>query len=138
MTSTTTDLDAEMRSAFEGNFIDATDLGGKDLTVTIDGIVAPKKEKDATGKLIDKTIISFKGAKKRMIANKTNVKILAMLFGNKASDWLGKPVTLTTRYLAEAFGQRNVPVVRVKCDTDKLTFGMRKKYGTAAPNSEGR
>lgn len=133
MTSSSTDLDADMRAAFEGNFLDASDLGGKEITVTIEGIVAPKKEKDATGKMIDKTIISFKGAKKRFIANKTNAKCLSMLFGTKASLWIGKEVTLTTRFLAEAFGQKNVPVVRVKVDAEKLTFGMRKKYGAAEP-----
>jgi hypothetical protein len=131
MTSTSTDLDTEMRAAFEGNFLDASDLSGKDITVVIESIIAPKKEKDSTGKVIDKTIIAFKGAKKRFIANKTNAKCLSMLFGNKASLWIGKEVTLTTRYLAEAFGQKNVPVVRVKVDADKLTFGMRKKYGAA-------
>jgi hypothetical protein len=98
--------------------------------LTIIDVVAPNIEKDSGGKLINKPIISFKGAKKRLILNKINQKIIAMAYGTKPSLWADKKITLTVRILASAFGQVNVPVVRiVPPDGIALTFGMRKHYG---------
>lgn len=127
-----------MRAAFEGNFLDATDIKGRgEVSLEIESIAAPGDERDAKGKTIDKTIIGFKGAKKRLVVNKTNAKLLAMQLGTKASAWKGQKVTLIVRYLPEAFGQKNVPVIRVKAhDESELTFGMRKKYGNAAPGPQ--
>lgn len=130
------DIDERMASQFEGAFLDASDImaAKKDVLLTISDVVAPCMEKDATGKVIDKPIIAFKGAKKRMILNKTNAKVIAMMHGKKPSEWLGKEVTLTVRYLEKAFGQKNVPVIRVAPPSDKpLTFGMKSKYGSAVP-----
>lgn len=130
-------LDDRMREAFEGHFIDASDIPPKGfIEVEIAGIAAPGDDKDAKGKVIDKPILAFKGATKRLILNKTNLKLLATRHGKTASLWIGKKVTLTKRYLAEAFGQRNVPVVRIAVDSEsELTFAMRKKYGTAQPQN---
>jgi len=130
-----TNLDESMRSQFEGNFLDASDImASGDITLTIAGVVGPSAEKDAKGKEIDKAIVSFVGAKKRLILNKTNAKVIAMAHGTKASQWAGKQITLTVRWLEKAFGQFNVPVIRVVPPADKaLTFGMRQKYGAAGP-----
>ena len=126
-----------MRSAFEGDFLDATDIPPGGFTVEIASIVPPGSERDKQGKNIDRTIIAFKGAKKRLIVNKTNLKIIALQYGKKASDWIGKPVTLTVRYLKSAFGQSNVPVIRIKPDeSHPMTFGMRKNYGSDKPFTE--
>lgn len=135
MTSPT--IDRDMADVFQGNFMDASDIMGKgNVTVIIADVVAPKAEKDATGKLIDRAIIAFKSATKRLIANKTNLKIIASMYGNKPSEWVGKPVTLGVRYLEKAFGQANVPTVRVIPPADKpLTFGMRKHFGSETPFS---
>jgi len=137
MTTTTPNIDDAMRSMFEGNFLDASDIKSSgDFTVTIESVTAPGADKDATGKTIDKPILAFAKAKKRLIVNRTNAKILAMQLGKKASEWAGKQITLTVRYLDKAFGQRNVPVIRVKADPSQLTFGMRKNYGSPTPYQE--
>ena len=118
---------------FTGNFLSAVDLD-KDVTVTIAAVTKPNEEKDASGKVIDKRVLTFTGAKKRLILNQINSKVIALLHGKKSADWVGKPITLTVRYLEKAFGQRNVPVIRVVPSEDHpLTFGMRKNYGSPTP-----
>lgn len=123
---------------FTGNFLSAPDLD-KDVTVTISAVSKPDAEKDATGKVIDKRILTFSGAKKRLILNKINSQTIALMYGKSTTGWIGKPVTLTVRYLKTAFGQSNVPVIRVvPSDEHPMTFGMRKNYGSATPFTSGK
>ena len=133
MTSAT--IDEEMRDLFIGNFMDSSDILAKgNVTVVISDVIAPNKEKDGAGKTINKAILAFEKATKRLIMNKTNCKIVAMMYGQKPSQWIGKPITLCVRYLEKAFGQTNVPVVRVLPPADKpLTFGMRRSFGSDVP-----
>jgi hypothetical protein len=125
------DLDERMASQFEGNFLDAADLMASGTkTVTISDVSPPGAERDSTRKVIDKPIVSFEKTAKRLILNKTNAKVIAMAHGKKASQWIGKKITLTVRWLDKAFGETNVPVIRVVPPAGKeLTFGMRKRYG---------
>lgn len=135
------ELDAAVRERFEGNFLDATDVMGRPpMKVKICAVVGPgvERDKDGKGKVIDKPIIAFEGCRKRLVCGKTNLRIISSQLGKKASEWVGKEVSLCCRYLAEAFGQKNVPVVRVLATDEKpLTFGMRKHYGSATPFTEG-
>lgn len=134
------EIDAAVREALSSDFVDAADLMSRgDTTVEIEKIFKPGSVKNSQGKTINKTVISFKGAKKRFIAGKTNLKIISIeLQSDKSSQWRGKKITLTVRWLDEAFGQKNVPTVRVKvADESKLSFAMRKHYGSASPKSRG-
>lgn len=127
---------AEDRVRFEGNFLDANDIRatGKDFCLEIASVVGPNTERDATKKLIDKWIVGFKGAKKRLIVNNLNAKIIVQWHGEKSREWIGKKITLTVRWLKAAFGEKNVPVIRVVPRSDgDLTFGMRRNYGQAFP-----
>lgn len=130
----TSNVDEAMASQFSGNFLDASDLPkGKTVTVTISDLVPPNVERDSAKKLIDKAILSFAGKQKRLILNKTNAKIIKMAHG-EPSKWIGQQINLTVRILKEAFGQSNVPVIRVVPPSGvNLTFGMRKKYGAEVP-----
>lgn len=127
------ELDEAMASQYTGNFLDASDLMKRGtVTLTISGVVAPGTEKDAGGKSIKPAILAFEKAKKRLILNKTNQKVIAMAHGSKASEWTGKSITLCVRWLEKAFGQFNVPVIRVvPPEGTELTFSMRSKYGAA-------
>jgi hypothetical protein len=131
-------LDEIVKQQFTGNFIDANDIRERGaIELEVASVSAPGSERDATNKVIDKIVLRFKGAKKALICNKTNLKIIAAQHGTKASQWVGKKVTLTVRYLEKAFGQRNVPVVRVQPTSDgMMTFGMRKNYGAERPFNE--
>jgi hypothetical protein len=131
------DLDSAMRQVFTGNFLDASDIlnmPGSRVSLVIDSVSPPSREKDAAGKNIDKAILSFVKCKKRLILNNTNAKIIKMSHGDKASAWAGKPVTLCVRYLKKAFGQVNVPVIRIEPPEGVVTtFGMRKNMGIDRP-----
>lgn len=137
MTSQT--VDDAIRAAFDGNFIAAEDiLQSGDVTVTIEAVIAPNTERDKGGKgrPIDKPILVMRGAKKRLVIGKTNLKVIAGLHGKASQEWIGKQITLTVRYLKDAFGQKNVPVVRVKTDESKMGYGARTKYGSPTPYAE--
>lgn len=92
-------------------FIGAHDLD-KDFTVTIESI---KKEmvKGMDGKEEMLVVARFEKAKKPMILNKTNMKIIAKnLESNFIEDWTGKSITLYAAKV-KAFGEF-VDAIRVK------------------------
>jgi hypothetical protein len=135
--TTDQELDNAMRGVFSGNFLDATDIlkvAGGHVRLTIKDIVPPNTERDSANKVIDKAIIEFEKAKKRLILNTTNAKVIKIMHGDKVSGWRGKEITLGVRYLKAAFGQKNVPVIRVIPPDDMpTTFGMRKNMGREQP-----
>lgn len=124
-----------MAAAYKSNYINATDiLPHGEVTLEITEVIAPNTVKSEDGKLINKGILAFKGATKKLIVQPTNHSVLKLLHGPKPSAWKGHKVTLIVRYLEKAFGQTNVPVVRVKTTDDKpLPFSVRKKYGSPVP-----
>ena len=137
MSTGANDLDAKMMSAFEGNFIDATDIGAEPKEVTISGVVPKNEVRDASKKLINKPIIAFEKTSKRMIMNKVNWSILRMLHGKKASAWIGKKIILCVRYIDTTTPpkHKNLPVVRIQSPVENMTFATRKWYGTEQPVS---
>ncbi|NDD52816.1 hypothetical protein EBZ39_02880 [bacterium] len=99
---------------FRGDFIDALCVSRDDDTVlTIDAVYASGTQKCADGRTIDKPVLGFKGTAKKLILNKTNAKILGLLYGNEMDNWIGRKLALflTT---TEAFGQKDVLAVRVR------------------------
>lgn len=128
------DLNAAM-ARFDGPFIEAADLMSReDFTVTIENVIEPMTEKDARNKLIDKPILVLRGAKKRLIVGKTNVRMLKALHGAKATEWIGKEIKIGVRYLEEAFGERNVPTVRILPTADvPAPMAVRKHLGSKEP-----
>jgi len=105
-----------MAERYEGHFLDALDLPeGTLVPVTIEGMVEPLAERDASGKVIKSAILSFAGKEKRLILNKTNYKNLKAMFGKSPQDWIGKPIHIQRRYLdaAHAFGIDNTMAIRI-------------------------
>lgn len=96
---------------YPSEYLNACDLGGKDATVTIERIDI-ESVPGPDGKKADKPVAHFKGAKKRMVLNKTCAKSIAHHFGNDTDKWIGQKVTLypTT---CQAFGQ-TVECIRVR------------------------
>ena len=97
---------------YEGNFLEGLDLV-KPFTLEIKEVIPAGKEKDARGKVIKDAIVTFTKAKKRLILNKTNWKLICAVHGKDESDWPGKKLTLQCRYLASFMGHDNVPCIRV-------------------------
>ena len=72
---------------YPSKFMRASDLNGAPLTVTIGGV-----SRENGGE--PKVIITFASGEKPLIANKTNGKALAKLFGKDTADWIGKKIVL--------------------------------------------
>lgn len=103
----------KVTEAFEGNYIDALCVTGKDATLTIKVVQAPNTIKAADGKTIDRPVVYFEETDKGFILNKTNARSIGLSHGNEMDDWVGKKVTLFATS-TDAFGKKNVPCVRVR------------------------
>jgi hypothetical protein len=85
------------------DYLAADDLGGKETTVTIsavDNLSAEDRKREAQEKKRKPSkdvVLTFARARKQMRCNVTNQWSIAILLGSKkASDWVGKRITLTT------------------------------------------
>ena len=66
--------------------------------------------------------MTFEGAKKKLVLNRTNGECLKALFGRNVDDWIGKRITL---YVAEFNGE---PCIRIKGSPDierPITFELK-------------
>ena len=97
---------------FDSDYLEAAHLDG-DVELEISEVLARKTKKAKDGKLIDKPILLFKGAKRGLVLNKTNAKVIALMFGNRMDSWAGKKILIypTT---CKAFGSDNTPCIRVR------------------------
>lgn len=102
----------DVRKMFdEKEYLFAFDLDGRDVTVTISK-VEPGKVGHGN-RATKKPILSFKGKRKKLAVNATNVKTIASLVGSfKASDWIGKTITLYPT--TTSFGGETVDCIRVR------------------------
>lgn len=82
---------ANINDVFSGTYLKAADLKGSEPTVVIESVEL-KTMPDKTVKLD----IGFVGKDKHLLANKTNSKRIAHMFGDETEDWLGKRVQLYT------------------------------------------
>ena len=123
------------REQFVGDFVESADLmRGDPVTLVIEDVIKPNTEKSADGRPIDRPIVVFEKATKRFIVSKTNERLIKAMHGSRPSEWKGKPLTLTVRYLETAFGEKNVPTIRVVLSEGiPMPFSCRKHYGRATP-----
>lgn len=77
---------------YPGRFIKASDLKGKNVTLTIAAVDLEELEGDK-GKQI-KGVVGFEKTEKQLALNKTNGICLKEMFGKKVQGWVGKRVTL--------------------------------------------
>ncbi len=87
----------------DNRFVAAFDLGGKDVTLTIKEVKTEKVDSQK-GESKRKVAVYFDGARKPLLANVTNCKTIANLYGTDTDRWKGKTITLypTT---TSAFGE---------------------------------
>lgn len=105
-------MSTRMAEMYEGNYLCGLDLPHP-VEVEIEAVAQPGTEKDAGGKLIKEAILSFKGARKRLVVKTVHWCVIAAMHGKDESKWPGKKITLACRYLKEFMGEHNVPCVRV-------------------------
>lgn len=78
---------------FTSEYLSAADLKGQAVTVTIAHAMS-KNFEDRAGESRPKPVISFQGAKKSMVLNKTNAGSIVKLYGDNTDMWIGKQIEL--------------------------------------------
>ncbi len=99
------------REMTESDWLRAFDLQGRDVTVTIEKVVAGEVTGEK-GKKSKKPVLYFKGKNKPLAANATNCKTIARMYGNDTNAWLGKAITLYTA-MTQKDGEE-MPCIRVR------------------------
>lgn len=108
------------RSLIEKDHLGAWDLCDpvtdkpRDYTVTIVKVETSvlKTVGDSKGKR--KAVLSFHKAKKKMVANATNCKILESMYGPDYSKWVGQKITLYYAMTRNPQGSGQVPCIRIR------------------------
>lgn len=117
---------------YEGNFVQALDIE-KPTTLTISKVHEPYTKKSSDGRLIERAILEFEGARKMFILNITNQRVIWALHGKDRKKWPGKQITIARRY-GEFFGVKNAMAVRViPPNGTPLPVGVKKRLGTEQP-----
>ncbi len=104
----------KVSQVFSGEYLAAPDLQGGEHPVVIESVTV--KDFDDG----DKFLITFQNRKKGLIANKTNSKRIAMLYGDETDDWVGKEIVLYTDMVD--FQGKTVEAIRVRGPV-KITSG---------------
>ncbi len=81
-----TDMDVDQ--VFGGPTLKAADLQGTEPVVTIATVELKKFDNG------NKLVIQFVGKSKALVANKTNSKRIALLYGKNTDGWIGKRIQL--------------------------------------------
>ena len=82
-----------IEDVFGGSTLKASDVKGKNPTVTIDNVQV-KEFKDKDGSTKKKLMVTFVGAKKALVCNVTNARRIAHLHGEDYAQWPGKKIAL--------------------------------------------
>jgi len=84
-----------IRNQFPSPWVSADDLGDKKFELVIAGVTLEEVHDRQTNKKVQKVVVAFVGAKKRLILNKTNGLAFANICGSdETDDWKGKKVSL--------------------------------------------
>ncbi len=96
----------QLNDIFGGDSLKAADLNGREFTLTIAAVEAKKFDNG------NKLIIRFAGAKKSLVANKTNARRIAFMYGENTDFWIGKQITLGVDFVD--YQGQTVQAIRVK------------------------
>lgn len=97
----------DIANVFGGDTLKASDLQGREVTVTISSVKIKQFDKG------NKLLVTFYDKKKGLVANKTNSNRLAKICGSTdTDDWIGKDIVLYVD-LVDFQGQ-SVEAIRVR------------------------
>lgn len=99
------------RSMTDRDYLYAYDLQGRDVTVTIEKVVAGELTSTG-GKKTKKPIVSFVGKAKPLALNATNAKTIAAMYGNHTEAWIGKAITIWPT--TTSMGGETVECIRIR------------------------
>lgn len=102
----------DVSDLISGDFLKSEDMpdGGIELTI----LTIARNDRNP-----EKLEIGFKGSKKKLLANKTNMRRIAHMYGTDSDNWIGQRITIY-----------NDPEVEFG---DKPVGGIRVQVGSAAP-----
>lgn len=98
---------------YTGTTLKADDIKGREPTVTIKSWEEQEFTDRTTNKTSKKVVLSFVGAKKTFVVNKTNATRIAYMHGKTYDGWVGKQITLFVDPFVQ-FGNEIKPAIRVK------------------------
>lgn len=97
---------------FPSKYLKWQDLpGGKDFAVTISAVSVDTLQMKG-GVKEARPLVSFAGATKKLVMNKTNAATIAALYGNEMTTWIGKRITLFKG--KDRFGRDMVDCIRIR------------------------
>ncbi len=100
------------RLLYPSEYLNAADLKGKDVKVTISKVDV-EEVPGHDGKKKPKCVLHFEKTPKRFPLPKTCAKVIAKKFGTETADWVGKEITVFPD-TCQAFGEKDVECVRVR------------------------
>lgn len=100
-----------INEAFPSNYLKASDLQGRSVTIKMDRAVFETIGKD------EKLVLYFQGKDKGMVLNKTNANNIAFIYGQETDDWRGQEITLFEAMVD--FQGKTVPAIRVRAPQRK-------------------
>lgn len=92
--------------AFPSNYLKASDLQGRAVTVKMDRASMETLGND------EKLVLYFIGKEKGMVLNKTNANNIAFIYGDDTDLWHGQEITLFEAMVD--FQGKTVPAIRVR------------------------
>lgn len=99
----------ELENIFPSKYLKATDLKGREATVTIERAEIETLGDDR------KLVLYFKGKEKGLVTNRTNADRIAHMYGSNTDGWLGQPIILFCDMVN--FQGRVVEATRVRAPT---------------------
>lgn len=93
-------------SAFPSDYLKASDLQGRAVTVTLSRVTMGEIGGDL------KPILYFQNKEKGMVLNKTNANKISEIFGDDTDTWEGGEVTLYEAMVE--FQGKTVPAIRIR------------------------
>ena len=95
---------------FPSNYLKASDLKGAQPRVTIDKVELEILGQGAQAQ--QRPVIYFLGKDKGLVANKTNMGAIAMVYGDETDEWHGAEIVLFETMVD--FQGKTTPAIRVK------------------------
>jgi hypothetical protein len=93
---------------FPGRFVKAADLKGREVTLTIASVRAEKIDDKM------KAVMSFEGAGKELVLNRTNAEAVKLMFGREVNSWCGRQLTIYPATIKDPFADGEILALRVK------------------------
>lgn len=102
---------------FPSKYVSAADLKGQDVTLTIATVEIQKLE-GSDGTFKTKGLVTFEGAQKAWVLNRTNAEAMKLMWGAETDNWVGKRITIYPQKMKDPFSDSEIFAIRVRGSPD--------------------